>query len=36
MRDLVFLGVLLGCLVLTFGLARVCEALMPNETGGKP
>jgi hypothetical protein len=34
MNDLLFLAILAGCLALTFGLVRMCAALMPHETSG--
>lgn len=40
MHDAMFLILLLACLVLTFGLVRLCSALMPHDssspTGSNP
>ena len=30
--DLLYLAVLVGCLAATFGLVRLCSALMPEKT----
>lgn len=32
MDDLIFITIMLACLAVTFGLVRMCEALMPGDT----
>jgi hypothetical protein len=34
MDDLTYLAILVGFVALTFGLVRMCSALMPRETSG--
>jgi hypothetical protein len=38
MDDVIYLGILAGCLVATLGLVRLCAVIMPgaSRTGGKP
>ncbi len=35
MNDMLYLAIMLVCIALTFGLVRVCSALMPAETPSK-
>jgi hypothetical protein len=40
MDDIIFIAIMLACVAVTFGLVRMCAALMPSDstsrTGSKP
>ncbi len=36
MDDLIYVAIVLSCLALTFGLVRMCAALMPREMPPQP